>query len=167
MFQLPIPSTFHPHCLSKIRWTYFKNCCGIRMCPILFFFRVLESEFAFKYARIDGILSFAEWWKLKYPISNYSVKYHVKCTCVDFVAALPIPLRRWGWNQGIKLDIEMKEGFVSTMEKVSCCMKANDFAWKSCKQNKSSAGLMNPLVVFTSLYYKLVYSPFCCDKILI
>ena len=86
-------------------------------CVQFSFFRVLESEFAVKYARIDWILSFAEWWKLKYPISNCSVKYHVMCTCVDFVTASVIPPGRWGWNQCITLDVEMKEGFAPTMEK--------------------------------------------------
>ena len=38
---------------------------------------------------------------------------------------------------------------------------------KVANRTKVLPDLMNPLVVFTSLYYKLVYSPFCCDKILI
>ena len=75
------------------------------------------------------------------------------CICVDFEATLLIPPGRWGWNQGIKLDVEMKEGFAPTMEKISHCMKALDFAWKSCKQNKNSARFNEP---FSSVHFSIL-----------
>ena len=89
------------------------------------------------------------------------------CICVDFEATLLIPPGRWGWNQGIKLDVEMKEGFAPTMEKFPIAWKPLTLPEKVANRTKILLDLMNPSVVFTSPYYKLVYSPFCCDKILI